>query len=188
VIDRERDRDVLAEIEAENEKFLRLQSVFRIPVIKAVLKCDNPAVLVPYFFNVFARSSHVAFADEFARHVLEVVANKRDEGIGALFVDRVDEIKDILTQCSSAEIRQACLLILNGVLAKVPRLGRCCNCGTPLHQFTRGSQELESFGGLSQSNHSVLSGKSANCSRETLGFAVYRIYSNCFGGQIFVCS
>jgi hypothetical protein len=87
-------------------------------MFKAMLKNNDPTVLSPYFFNVFAHSQHTTFADKFSQHFLEVILN--DDRTGALFSAEADHIKSIFLQCTNEIIFRECVLIVNTVLERIP--------------------------------------------------------------------
>jgi hypothetical protein len=117
VIDSERDGVLLERIATENRNFLRMQSVFGTAMMKAMLNNNDPMVLIPYFFNVFAHSQHVAFAERFSSHFLEVVL--KDDRVGRLFAAEAEHIKSIFLQCTCETILHECILIVNTVLEKI---------------------------------------------------------------------
>jgi ubiquitin C-terminal hydrolase len=118
VLDYERDAELLARIETENQNFLRMQVVFGTAMIKAMLHNSDPSVLLPYFFNVFAHSHHSAFAEQFSSHFLEVVL--KDTSLGGFFSARADAIRSIFLQCTCEEVLRECVHIVNVLLESLP--------------------------------------------------------------------
>jgi hypothetical protein len=110
-VDPEKDADLLCAIDSENNAHLRLQSIFGTALMNYVLKCDDPEILVPYFFNVFAHSHHTAHAYRFATHFLDV--SKNHPKMTKQFADKKEEIQSIILYCTCEEVVRASMRIID---------------------------------------------------------------------------
>jgi ubiquitin C-terminal hydrolase len=110
-VDPAKDAELLCTIDSENDAHLRLQSVFATALMSSVLKSDDPEILVPYFFNVFAHSRHAVHADRFASHFLEI--SRSQPKMTKQFADRADEIRSIILYCTCEEVVCASIRIVD---------------------------------------------------------------------------
>jgi hypothetical protein len=121
VLHLDRDAALRREIEAENEEFGELQTMFGGPIRDAVLASDDLEMLVAFYLNIFSHSAHRSMAQQFAARVIAITeANSAASAVMSKFSENLGKICEIFVHAGDDEIVDSFSVVIGFLIRNLP--------------------------------------------------------------------